>query len=105
MATTIDQVYEKTIRPLPMPDRLRLATKILQDIAPADRDTNEEELRALVELSQMDEGDEEGERVIWQAMSAPASRALWDNPIDAADWDDWQPSKPETKARKAGTKA
>lgn len=100
MATTVDQIYEQTIKPLPVPDRLRMATKILQDIAPVDEELSEDELSALVEAAQAEEGDEESERAIWQAISAPVSRALWDNPIDAADWDNWQAAKPLKRRKK-----
>jgi hypothetical protein len=31
---TVNQIYEQTIKPLPLPDRLRLAALILNDIPP-----------------------------------------------------------------------
>lgn len=34
MATPVDRIYEETIKPLPPADRLRLATRILNDIPP-----------------------------------------------------------------------
>lgn len=34
MATILDDIYEKTIKPLPAPDRLRLATRILNELPP-----------------------------------------------------------------------
>jgi hypothetical protein len=66
---TIQELYEQSIKPLPAPDRLRLATLILGDISPElvidDSDEwTEEDLRDITlhslrqaEVS-MEEGDE-----------------------------------------------
>ncbi len=67
---TIQEMYEQSIKPLPAPDRLRLATLILGDISPElvidDSDEwTEEDLRDITlhslrqaEVS-MEEGDED----------------------------------------------
>ena len=34
MQSALDEIYDRTIRPLPPADRLRLATRILSDIKP-----------------------------------------------------------------------
>ena len=69
MATNIAQkIYAEIIEKLPPEERLRLVAWILDDLTEDDRSG-------------------------WRMLSAERERAVWDNPIDAEDWDNWQPPK------------
>ena len=69
MATNIAQkIYAEIIEKLLPEERLRLAAWILDD---------------LVEDDCSD----------WRMLSVERERAVWDNPVDAEDWDNWQPPK------------
>jgi hypothetical protein len=92
MALTIDQIYKQTIKPLPVPDRLRLMEKMSRDLASEVTDA------ANVPYD-VEEEDEETERAAWRALSAKANSRVWDNPIDNELWDNWQPPKPAKRGK------
>ncbi len=69
MATPIARkIYAEIIEKLLPEERLRLVAWILDDLTEDDRSG-------------------------WRILSAGRERAVWDNPIDAEDWDNWQPPK------------
>jgi len=66
MATSITKkMYVEINKKLSPEQRLRLASWILDD---------------LIEVDSSD----------WRMLSLEQERAVWDNPIDAEDWDNWQ---------------
>ncbi len=95
MATTIDEVYEKTIKLFPAPDRLRLMERMSRDLA-------SEVTGAVGVLYDVEEEDEETERAAWHAMSMQALSRFADNPSDNEAWDNWQP--PKSKKKRANRK-
>lgn len=69
MATNIARkMYFEIIKKLSSEEWLRLASWILDDLTEDDRSG-------------------------WRMLSVKRERAIWDNPIDAEDWDNWQPPK------------
>ena len=93
MAMEVGELYAQVVKSLSAADRIRLATLILNDIPP----------RAVVDLPyDLEEEDSETERAAWQTLSAAVNQKVWDNPIDAADWDNWQPQKKPNRKTKAG---
>ena len=65
---TVHKTYVEIIEKLSPEEKLRLAAWILDDLTEDDRSG-------------------------WRSLSAERERAVWDNPIDAEDWDNWQPPK------------
>ena len=91
METKVEELYEQVVKPLPAAERLKLAKFILNDIPP----------QAVVDVPyDWEEQDEATEMAAWRALSAKVNRQVWDNSVDSADWDKWQPqSKPNRKTK------
>ena len=93
MKTEVKELYAQVVKSLPPAERLQLATLILNDIPP----------QTVMDLSShLEEMDEETERTGWRLLSAAVNRHVWDNPIDAADWDNWRPQQKLNRQPKVG---